>query len=93
MALTDAKLAQLKSIMSPEEFESFQTFQAGLDKKEKRAKSRATAEEMVKENGKYYKAYHEHDVALQGIWGKAQAEADRIVGIVDEEYTGRPVTK
>ena len=93
MALTPEKLAQLKNIMSEEEFASFETFQAGLDKKEKRVLSRTQAEKMVKEGGKYYEVYHRHDVALQEIWEKAQAEADRIVGIVEEEDTGRPVTK
>ena len=92
MALTPEKLEQLKGIMSPEEFESFNTFQAGLDKKEKRAKSRAEAEKMVKEGGRYYKQYHEHDLALQAIWEKAQAEADKMVGI-DNEETGRPTTQ
>jgi len=86
------KLAQLKGIMTPEEFASFETFQAGLDKKEKRQKSRTEAEKMVKEGGKYYKQYHEHDVALQAIWEKAQGEADKLVGI-EEEETGRPVTQ
>lgn len=68
-----------------EDYEAFMEFKAQKDKRAKIQSAKEIARAMVSEGGKYYDAYSRLDEQLSAIWEKANAEARKQVGLVEEE--------
>ena len=83
----NVRKAELLKLLGAEEFEAYQEYQAGLQRKAKIAKASEIAKAMVAEGGKYGTRYQELDTQLEAIWQKSLQEARVQVGLpaIDEK--------